>query len=99
VDVAQFRGQREEAHERQPLRRLLGPPLADRADVQTMSLNYGGQFFYLENGKWEFKVGPTSRTSIRQMHDMIHVDKSVDRPRTASPAARCCPRSSAASAR
>jgi multiple sugar transport system substrate-binding protein len=48
------------------------------AVVQTMSLNYGGQFFYLENGKWRFKFGPNDQNVVRQMHDMIHVDKSVD---------------------
>jgi multiple sugar transport system substrate-binding protein len=48
------------------------------AAVQTMSLNYGGQFFYLENGKWTFKFGPNDQNVIHQMHDMIHVDKSVD---------------------
>ena len=48
------------------------------AAVQTMSLNYGGQFFYLENGKWKFKFGPNDQNVIKQMHDMIHVDKSVD---------------------
>jgi len=48
------------------------------AAIQTMSLNYGGQFFYLENGKWTFKFGPNDQNVVRQMHDMIHVDKSVD---------------------
>ena len=48
------------------------------AVTQTMSLNYGGQFFYLENGKWTFKFGPNDQNVVRQMHDMIHVDKSVD---------------------
>ncbi len=48
------------------------------AAIQTMSLNYGGQFFYLENGKWAFKFGPNDQNVVRQMHDMIHVDKSVD---------------------
>jgi len=48
------------------------------AAVQTMSLNYGGQFFYLENGKWTFRFGPNDQNVIKQMHDMIHVDKSVD---------------------
>ncbi|MBA3329255.1 MAG: sugar ABC transporter substrate-binding protein [Actinobacteria bacterium] len=48
------------------------------AAIQTMSLNYGGQFFYLEKGKWEFKLGPNDQNVVRQMHDMIHVDKSVD---------------------
>lgn len=48
------------------------------AAVQTMSLNYGGQFFYLENGKWTFRFGPNDQNVIRQMRDMIQVDKSVD---------------------
>jgi multiple sugar transport system substrate-binding protein len=48
------------------------------AAIQTMSLNYGGQFFYLEKGKWEFKWGAAEQNVVRQMHDMIHVDKSVD---------------------
>ena len=48
------------------------------AAIQTMSLNFGGQYFYLENGKWNFRWGRPSRPSSRQMHDMIHVDKSVD---------------------
>jgi multiple sugar transport system substrate-binding protein len=48
------------------------------AVTQTMSLNYGGQYFYLENGKWTFKFGPNDQNVVRQMHDMIHVDKSVD---------------------
>ena len=48
------------------------------AVVQTMSLNYGGQFFYLKNGKWQFEFGPKDQNVVKQMHDMIHVDKSVD---------------------
>ena len=48
------------------------------AVTQTMSLNYGGQFFYLENGKWVFKFGPKDQNVVKQMHDMIQVDKSVD---------------------
>jgi multiple sugar transport system substrate-binding protein len=48
------------------------------AAVQTMALNYGGHFFYLENGKWTFKFGPNDQNVLRQMRDMIHVDKSVD---------------------
>ncbi len=48
------------------------------AVTQTMSLNYGGQFFYLENGKWTFKFGPKDQNVVKQMHDMIQVDKSVD---------------------
>ena len=48
------------------------------AVVQTMSLNYGGQYFYLKNGKWQFEFGAKDQNVVRQMHDMIHVDKSVD---------------------
>jgi ABC-type glycerol-3-phosphate transport system substrate-binding protein len=48
------------------------------ATIQTMALNYGGQFFYLQNGKWEFRWGAADQNVVRQMHDMIHVDKSVD---------------------
>jgi ABC-type glycerol-3-phosphate transport system substrate-binding protein len=48
------------------------------AAIQTMALNYGGQFFYLQNGKWQFRFGPADQNVVRQMHDMIHVDKSVD---------------------
>jgi ABC-type glycerol-3-phosphate transport system substrate-binding protein len=48
------------------------------AAVQTLSLNYGGQFFYLDKGKWTFRFGPNDQNVVRQMHDMIHVDKSVD---------------------
>jgi multiple sugar transport system substrate-binding protein len=48
------------------------------AVTQTMSLNYGGQFFYLENGKWVFRFGPKDQNVVKQMHDMIQVDKSVD---------------------
>ncbi|MBA3429387.1 MAG: sugar ABC transporter substrate-binding protein [Actinobacteria bacterium] len=48
------------------------------AAIQTMSLNYGGQFFYLEKGRWEFKFGPNDQNVVRQMRNMIQVDKSVD---------------------
>ena len=48
------------------------------AVIQTMALNYGGQFNYLENGKWIFRFGAAEQNVVRQMHDMIHVDKSVD---------------------
>jgi multiple sugar transport system substrate-binding protein len=48
------------------------------AAIQTLALNYGGQFFYLEKGKWTFKFGPDDQNVVRQMRDMIQVDKSVD---------------------
>jgi multiple sugar transport system substrate-binding protein len=48
------------------------------AAIQTMALNYGGQYFYLEDGKWNFRHGPAEQAVVKHMHDMIHVDKSVD---------------------
>jgi multiple sugar transport system substrate-binding protein len=48
------------------------------AAIQTMALNYGGQFFYRRGGKWTFRWGAAEQNVVRQVHDMIHVDKSVD---------------------
>ncbi|MGZ4352855.1 MAG: ABC transporter substrate-binding protein [Gaiellaceae bacterium] len=48
------------------------------ATIQTMALNYGGQFMYLENGKWQFKWGAAEQAIPKTIHDMIYVDKSVD---------------------
>jgi ABC-type glycerol-3-phosphate transport system substrate-binding protein len=48
------------------------------ATIQTISLNWGGQWNYLENGKWVLKVGPGERTTLTTIHDMIYADKSVD---------------------
>jgi ABC-type glycerol-3-phosphate transport system substrate-binding protein len=48
------------------------------ATIQTLALNYGGQFMYLENGRWQFKWGLAEQTIPKLMHDMIYVDKSVD---------------------
>jgi ABC-type glycerol-3-phosphate transport system substrate-binding protein len=48
------------------------------ATIQTLALNYGGQFMYLDKGKWQFKWGANDQNVVKQMHDMIHVDKSVD---------------------
>jgi multiple sugar transport system substrate-binding protein len=48
------------------------------ATIQTVSLNWGGQWNYLENGKWTLKVGSGEQTTLRTMHDMLYVDKSVD---------------------
>ena len=35
------------------------------AAIQTMSLNFGGQYFYLEKGKWNSSGAPPSRRSPR----------------------------------
>jgi multiple sugar transport system substrate-binding protein len=48
------------------------------AALQTLALNYGGQFFYVERGKWTFKWGAAERNVPRQVHNMIHVDKSLN---------------------
>jgi multiple sugar transport system substrate-binding protein len=48
------------------------------AAIQTLSLNWGGQWSYLEKGKWVLKVGTAEQTLLRTMHDMIYVDKSID---------------------
>jgi multiple sugar transport system substrate-binding protein len=48
------------------------------ATIQTLALNYGGQYNYLENGKWVLKFGAAEQAIPKLMHDMIYVDKSVD---------------------
>jgi multiple sugar transport system substrate-binding protein len=48
------------------------------ATIQTLSLNWGGQWNYLENGRWVVKVGDGERTALTTIHDMIYSDKSVD---------------------
>jgi ABC-type glycerol-3-phosphate transport system substrate-binding protein len=48
------------------------------ATIQTISLNWGGQWNYLEKGKWVLKIGQGERTTLTTMHDMIYSDKSVD---------------------
>jgi ABC-type glycerol-3-phosphate transport system substrate-binding protein len=46
--------------------------------IQTISLNWGGQWNYLQNGKWVLNVGPGEKTTLTTIHDMIYSDKSVD---------------------
>jgi ABC-type glycerol-3-phosphate transport system substrate-binding protein len=48
------------------------------ATIQTLALNYGGQFMYLQNGKWTFKWGTAEQTIPKTIHDMIYADHSVD---------------------
>jgi multiple sugar transport system substrate-binding protein len=48
------------------------------ATIQTVSLNWGGQWNYLENGKWVLKFGPNEQAILKLMHDMIYDDKSID---------------------
>ena len=48
------------------------------ATIQTISLNWGGQWNYLEKGRWVLKVGAGEQTTLTTMHDMIYADKSID---------------------
>jgi multiple sugar transport system substrate-binding protein len=48
------------------------------ATIQTMSLNWGGQWNYLQKGRWVLNVGPGEQKMLTTMHDMIYADKSVD---------------------
>jgi multiple sugar transport system substrate-binding protein len=48
------------------------------ATIQTLSLNWGGQWNYLVNGKWELKVGSAEQQILKIMHNMVYSDKSID---------------------
>jgi ABC-type glycerol-3-phosphate transport system substrate-binding protein len=48
------------------------------ATIQTLSLNWGGQWNYLENGRWTLKVGADEQQILNVMHNMVYVDKSID---------------------
>jgi multiple sugar transport system substrate-binding protein len=48
------------------------------ATIQTLSLNWGAQWNYLEKGRWVLKIGRGERTMLTTIHDMIYGDKSVD---------------------
>ena len=48
------------------------------ATIQTMSLNWGGQWNYLQKGRWVLNVGAGEQKMLTTIHDMIYVDKSVD---------------------
>jgi ABC-type glycerol-3-phosphate transport system substrate-binding protein len=48
------------------------------ATIQTLSLNWGAQWAYLRNGKWQLEVGQNEKTILQLMHDMVYVDKSID---------------------
>jgi ABC-type glycerol-3-phosphate transport system substrate-binding protein len=59
--------------------------------LNTVSMNWGGHWFYLENGKWEFKFGTAERRAVQTIHDMIHVDKSMDPAAPASSGSAALP--------
>jgi ABC-type glycerol-3-phosphate transport system substrate-binding protein len=48
------------------------------ATIQTLSLNWGGQWNYLENGRWTVKVGSGEQQLLNIIHNMVYVDKSID---------------------
>jgi multiple sugar transport system substrate-binding protein len=48
------------------------------ATIQTLSLNWGGQWNYLEKGRWVVKVGAGEQAILKVMHDMTYVDKTLD---------------------
>jgi multiple sugar transport system substrate-binding protein len=48
------------------------------ATIQTLSLNWGGQWTYLENGRWVLKVGAGEQPILKIMHDMVYNEKSID---------------------
>jgi ABC-type glycerol-3-phosphate transport system substrate-binding protein len=48
------------------------------ATIQTVSLNWGGQWNYLEKGRWNLKVGTAEKTILQIMHSMIYDQKTLD---------------------
>ncbi len=48
------------------------------ATVMSMSLNYGGKFFYDESGKTVAKFGTQEQEVAHRIHDLAYVDKSLD---------------------
>jgi ABC-type glycerol-3-phosphate transport system substrate-binding protein len=48
------------------------------ATIQTMGLNWGAQWNYLQKGKWVLNVGAPEQKILTSMHDMIYADQSVD---------------------
>jgi len=48
------------------------------ATIQTLSLNWGGQWNYLDKGRWVLNFGPAEQQIVKIMHDMVYTDKSVD---------------------
>ena len=70
------------------------------AAIQTMALNYGGQYFYLEGGQWNFRHGAAEQAVVTNdpRHDPCRQVRRR-RPRRPLRHARAARRSSAASAR
>ena len=48
------------------------------ATIQTMALNFGGQYMYLDGGRWTVRWGAAEQMVPKTIHDMIYVDHSID---------------------
>ncbi|HEY6961402.1 MAG TPA: sugar ABC transporter substrate-binding protein [Gaiellaceae bacterium] len=48
------------------------------ATIQTLSLNWGAQWNYLQKGRWVLNVGQPEQTILQIMHNMIYGAKTVD---------------------
>ena len=48
------------------------------ATIQTLTLNWGGEWNYLRNGKWQLEVGSGEKPLLELMHGMIYDDKTID---------------------
>jgi ABC-type glycerol-3-phosphate transport system substrate-binding protein len=48
------------------------------ATIQTLSLNWGAQWNYLEGGRWTLKVGAAEQQILKIIHNMVYTDKTVD---------------------
>ena len=46
--------------------------------IQTVGLNWGAQWNYLQKGKWNLVVGAPEQKVLTTIHDMIYSDQSVD---------------------
>ena len=96
----QFRADREAADARTATSASAGASARRPRLIQTLSLNWGGQWNYLEKGNWMLNFGPAEKTTADDdaRHDLR---RQVGRPGRRRPLrlAPCCRRSSAASAR
>ncbi len=48
------------------------------ATIQTLSLNWGAQWNYLQGGRWVLNVGQPEKTILQIMHSMIYDQKTID---------------------
>ncbi|BAS28125.1 ABC transporter substrate-binding protein [Limnochorda pilosa] len=45
--------------------------------ILNLSMAFGGQFFYQEDGRWVIRVGENELALARTLHDMMYVDESL----------------------